>query len=77
MRHGQPALITDVTAAFGQLRECYAITHATLQVDHVREADKGPLTITSKPAGSSPARAKDTHGPVHRPAPGGPDPADS
>ncbi|WP_416973049.1 cation diffusion facilitator family transporter [Streptomyces sp. 4F14] len=51
------------------LRDSHAITHATLQVDHLGEdpAD-GLLTITA-PDERTPDHRDDTHGPVHRAGP--------
>ena len=78
---GEPALSAHVLVAPGgdchhvqhqlraQLRDTCHITHATLQVDHVREAAPGPIAITPRPAGRTTAGTEDTHGPVHRPAP--------
>lgn len=78
---GEPALSAHVLVAPGgdchhvqhqlraQLRDTYNITHATLQVDHVREAAPGPLAITARPASSIQSGNEDIHGPVHRPTP--------
>jgi cobalt-zinc-cadmium efflux system protein len=78
---GEPALSAHVLVAPGgdchhvqhqlrdELREAYGITHATLQVDHVREAAPGPLPITARPGSTPSPGTENTHGPVHRPAP--------
>lgn len=53
------------------LRDQYAISHATLQVDHLGHDDtQGLLTITTQAAATtSNPHGEDTHGPVHRPGP--------
>lgn len=81
---GEPALSAHVLVAPGgdchhiqrqlreQLRSKYGITHATLQVDHLREDEPaGMLHIGTRPADDSPGKLdpEDTHGPVHRPGP--------
>lgn len=81
---GEPALSAHVLVAPGgdchhiqhqlreQLRDNYAITHATLQVDHLREDDPARmLHIGTRPADDAPSQPgpEDTHGPVHRPGP--------
>jgi cobalt-zinc-cadmium efflux system protein len=52
------------------LREQYAISHATLQVDHLGRDDQDLLHITGRedPAGDV-QHCEDAHGPVHRPGP--------
>jgi cobalt-zinc-cadmium efflux system protein len=81
---GEPALSAHVLVAPGgdchhiqrqlreQLRMQYGITHATLQVDHLREGDPaGLLHIGTHAGADTPALPdpEDTHGPVHRPGP--------
>jgi cobalt-zinc-cadmium efflux system protein len=81
---GEPALSAHVLVAPGgdchhiqhrlreQLRSTYGITHATLQVDHLREGGPaGVLQIGTRATSDTPKpqNAEDTHGPVHRPGP--------
>ncbi|MFD7918074.1 cation diffusion facilitator family transporter [Streptomyces sp. NPDC059740] len=84
---GEPALSAHVLVAPGGdchkvrrrlqelLRDEYAITHATLQVDHLgeRTGDDGLLRIGSAPAGATALppedHCEDSHGPVHRRGP--------
>lgn len=81
---GQPALSAHILVAPGgdchavrrdlqrRLREEYAITHATLQVDHIGEDDdQALLQITDAGAAPStiPDHCADSHGPIHRSGP--------
>lgn len=53
-----------------QLRGSWGITHTTLQVDHLGEADSGShlLQISDRPDTDQPD-GEDTHGPIHRQGP--------
>lgn len=79
---GQPALSAHVLVPAGGdchavrrrlqalLREEYAITHATLQVDHLGEdAEDRLLQIGGGTGERGCGPEEDTHGPVHRPGP--------
>jgi cobalt-zinc-cadmium efflux system protein len=81
---GQPALSAHILVAPGgdchavrrdlqrRLRDEYAITHATLQVDHVGEDDDQQLlqiADTGAASGAAADHCGDSHGPVHRSGP--------
>jgi cobalt-zinc-cadmium efflux system protein len=78
---GQPALSAHILVAPGgdchavrrdlqrRLRDEYAITHATLQVDHVGEDDDQELLQITDGAAATPDHCADSHGPVHRSGP--------
>ncbi|MFF1905444.1 cation diffusion facilitator family transporter [Kitasatospora sp. NPDC058218] len=78
---GQPALSAHILVTPGgdchavrrelqrRLAKEYAITHSTLQVDHVGEDDAGALLQITTPAGELPEHCADSHGPVHRAGP--------
>jgi cobalt-zinc-cadmium efflux system protein len=53
----------------GQLRADYGISHATLQVDHLGDADAEVLQISHTVPGAETGGCEDTHGPVHRTGP--------
>ncbi|GAA2044340.1 cation diffusion facilitator family transporter [Catenulispora yoronensis] len=48
-----------------QLRDAHAITHATLQVDHLGEDERDVLQISTHPPRQASGHCEDAHGPVH------------
>ncbi|MFD8785072.1 cation diffusion facilitator family transporter [Kitasatospora sp. NPDC059599] len=52
-----------------RLADEYAITHSTLQVDHVGEDEAGALLQIAAPGDTAAEHCADAHGPVHRAGP--------